>query len=410
MAAISTGAASTHELSDLAAPDHYDYEWSALATAAVEQAFVQLAWPDGAQLRAHATWLFENDPIRSIEPSSRECILDQATLPAAGHLAAAEVGDAGELLVTWGDRTTTSFHPGWLRHVAVGLHLPDAPLPERRPWTTADLPEAPTTHFAGDIGPMVAPGDRPSPELASALRRWLDDLAVHGLARLRGIGTDLDALERVMAHIGPIRGSNFGNVFTVQAIVDPDSTANTGLELKAHTDLPTRETPPGFQFLHCVENEVAGGHSYMTDGLAVVAHLEQHEPDTYEAPTTLDWIWFNRQRDDDHRWIGPVIDLGGRNTPTTIRAFYPVRSFPAMADDQIDRGYAALRRFHELVDSPEFRLDFPFVPGDVIAFDNRQVLHGRSAFDGGGRRLLRGCYLDRDDVRSRHRVLCRRSS
>jgi hypothetical protein len=32
------------------------------------------------------------------------------------------------------------------------------------------------------------------------------------------------------------------------------------------TDLPTRETSPGFQFLHCVENSDPGGESRITDG------------------------------------------------------------------------------------------------------------------------------------------------
>jgi gamma-butyrobetaine dioxygenase len=49
-----------------------------------------------------------------------------------------------------------------------------------------------------------------------------------------------------------------------------------------------------------------------------------------------------------------------------------------------------------------------FEPGDLVGFDNRRVLHGRDAYDpGAGRRVLRGCYIDRDDVLSRLRVLRR---
>lgn len=398
------------------APDHYDYPWTPLTAAEWSSPFVTVWWADGTDTRAHATWLFENDTRHSIEPSSREGVLASASLPSSGHLRACHVAD-GALVVEWIDGRRSIYHPGWLRHVADGLHLPDAPLPARRHWTVASMAAPPTTTMSssGRAALIGSDFDRTpegvaaaAPVAAAELGPWLTDLAEFGVARLRGIGSDHDTVERLMSHIGPIRGSNFGDVFTVQSLVVPDSTANTGLELCAHTDLPTRETPPGFQFLHCIENEVAGGHSYLTDGLAVAAHLAEHEPDTYAALTTLDWVWFNRQPDDDHRWIGPVIDLGGRNSPLTIRAFYPVRSFPAMADEHVDDGYRALRRFHELVDSPEFRLEVPFAPGDLIAFDNRQVLHGRSAFDGGGRRMLRGCYLDRDDVRSRQRVMARR--
>ena len=49
-----------------------------------------------------------------------------------------------------------------------------------------------------------------------------------------------------------------------------------------------------------------------------------------------------------------------------------------------------------------------FAPGDLVGFDNRRILHGRDAFDpAAGRRRLRGCYLDHDDLFSRLRVLRR---
>ena len=46
----------------------------------------------------------------------------------------------------------------------------------------------------------------------------------------------------------------------------------------------------------------------------------------------------------------------------------------------------------------------------TLVFDNHRMLHGRTAFELGasGRRILRGCYLHRDDVASRRAVLRRR--
>ncbi|MCE2482674.1 MAG: TauD/TfdA family dioxygenase [Alphaproteobacteria bacterium] len=47
--------------------------------------------------------------------------------------------------------------------------------------------------------------------------------------------------------------------------------------------------------------------------------------------------------------------------------------------------------------------------GEVVGFDNSRVLHGRTALDeSGGRRHLRGTYIDRDELLSRIRMLERR--
>jgi gamma-butyrobetaine dioxygenase len=42
----------------------------------------------------------------------------------------------------------------------------------------------------------------------------------------------------------------------------------------------------------------------------------------------------------------------------------------------------------------------------MSAFDNRRILHGRAAFDdSGGRRHFQGCYVEREEVANRIRVL-----
>jgi gamma-butyrobetaine dioxygenase len=44
--------------------------------------------------------------------------------------------------------------------------------------------------------------------------------------------------------------------------------------------------------------------------------------------------------------------------------------------------------------------------GDMWVFDNRRVLHSRTKFDpSSGKRHLQGCYVDRDELMSRGRVL-----
>ncbi len=70
--------------------------------------------------------------------------------------------------------------------------------------------------------------------------------------------------------------------------------------------------------------------------------------------------------------------------------------------------YDGIQTFFELANDPALRAVFPIHAGDLLAFDNRRVLHARTAFDASsGRRHLVGCYLDRDELLSRLRVLAR---
>ena len=79
-----------------------------------------------------------------------------------------------------------------------------------------------------------------------------------------------------------------------------------------------------------------------------------------------------------------------------------------MDHNEIDDAYNAMRRLGQLANSDDFQIRYDLTPGDLIAFDNRRVLHGRESFDSQeGTRELRGTYLDADEVYSRMRVLRR---
>lgn len=374
-------------------PDFDSYPWSPIDRVTGEPPMVRVHWADGTELDCFALWLFENTV--AIDSITRESTADPFDLPDPSVLAAAGVGPDGTLVLAWVDGTESHVHPGWLRSIADGRHVPDA-VRELTVWT-ASIGAPPTFD-----GSEVLHDD-------AALEAWVSALASHGLARLRGTVADRDEMERIGRRIGPIRGSNFGDVFTVEAVFDDaDSLANTGSNLGQHSDLPTRETPPGYQFLHCVENTVAGGASRMTDGLAVVDRLRTEHAEHYEALTTLEWVFANRAKDGDHRWVGPIIDHGTPRNPLTMRAFYPVRLAPHMDAADVPRAYEAMRIFSMVAHDPDLMLSNCFEPGDLVGFDNRRVLHGRDSFDpGAGRRMLRGCYMDHDDVLSRLRVLRR---
>lgn len=389
--------------SDVLTPDFYDYDWAVPDSASIDGRFVVVRWGDGVELRAFDLWLREVAVGTGVDPATREGVIDPADLTHDIRVDAADIDGDGALAVRFTDHPRVDrYHPGWLRHIAVGAHLPAGWIPEPTPWTTAELDEPPT--HAGTEALAGGP----------VLDEFVDDLLRFGIARLSDVPVEPDAGRELAGHLGGIRPTNFGDLWDVRAMVDLDgdaltnSTANTKLRLGPHTDLPTRETPPGFQFLHCIANDVAGGESTMTDGLALVDHLRRFEPEHYEALTTLRWVFFNRAEGIDHRWSGPIIDLGVAGSPLTLRAFYPVRGFPDMSDADLPRAYAAMAVLSRLADDAHFQMRTPFRPGDLVAFDNRRILHGRQSYSSTGTRHLRGFYMDHDDVRSFARVTNRR--
>ena len=374
-------------------PDFISHDWRPISSAHLTNGFVKVEWADGLSFNAYSLWLAENADGYGLEPLSRESMLEPRLLPEPQALTACSVGTKGELNIKWQDGRENSIHPGWLRYAAEGRLTPDASLPGFQSWDTNLLTEPPTVSYS-DFND-------------TKLKQWLSLLITYGMARLTDTPSRDDFIETFATKVGCIRSSNFGYVFSVESKPVPDSTANTMLPLGQHTDLPSRETPPGFQFLHCIINDSSGGESLLSDGLSLVEALRTEQPTVYQSLTTDEWVFMNRAQDADHRWIGPSIELPSANKPLTLRAFYPVRSMPYMSAECIAPAYAALKVFYDYTRDPRFTIRYRLNPGDLIVFDNRRVLHGRDEIIDDGERRLVGCYMDQDEVYSRYRVLDR---
>jgi gamma-butyrobetaine dioxygenase len=388
------------------APDFYTYGPSPISQAELARPNrIECRWPDGMAGVFNGTWLRENSMGHGIDPVTREGIADPAEL--LRHTVVAAGLEHGELVVTWSDHLRCSYSSGWLRSVAAGEQRMSAGLPIATPWVTTDAPSTIQGERRVDL-PTIAWPTSPTSEVLLDLTT---DLLRYGAVRLTGGPVGVDDLEGFAVHLGPLRETNFGRVWDVVAKVDPDSTAYTGRSLVPHTDLPSRERPPGFQALHCIANTCSGGLNQMSDGLAIVNHLATAEPEHHQALTMLRWVFMSKGSTIDHRWSAPVVETEPADGSLIIRGFSPVRAFPDMPPDEVERSYAAIARLHELGADPAFQIESAFEPGDAVIFDNRRMLHARSAFDPEiCSRHLRGCYLDHDDVRSVARVLLRRTS
>lgn len=358
---------------------------------------VAVTWDDGAVTRHHRLVLREHSPDdQTINPLSREQQLQLSDIDEDLAIVAAGVDANGGLTVSWshGVPAVSNYHPGWLRAWAPELN--EQGLPPIVAWT-ASL-DFDTVTFGADVV-----------ERGASFEGFVSSLYSHGVALLRGLPVDESMIMTLPSMIGPVRATNFGDAFDVQTrAVEVTSNAYTDLELPVHVDLATREYMPGLQFLYCMVNDAQGGESRLSDAIAIARVLRDEHPAAFGALTTIDVMFANKAVDSDYRHSGPflVVDDDGE----LIEARWsPWLRGPLQASiDDAERFYKALRLAMSLAEDPAFSITHRLEAGDMLAFDNRRVLHGRAAVDRiTGDRWLRGSYVEREELASCLRVLKR---
>ncbi|RKR06840.1 gamma-butyrobetaine dioxygenase [Kushneria sinocarnis] len=374
-----------------------DYsEGPALTSATLEnpdgRSRITLAWEDGTQTWLPPIWLRDHCPCDACRhTTSRErlykVIDDRVGVP--------EVALANnELVLHWPDGHESRFDGVWLYQRRPGQHGFQPAIPEARAWREGFLPD----HVE----------HRDFTESVAGKRSWLEALIRDGLVMLDNGPTELDEVIRIAESIGPLRATNFGARFDVQSKPNPNNAAYTAIELELHTDLPNWRHPPDIQLLYCLENDARGGASTFADGFAVAEAMRREAPHHFAmlAETPIDL----RFQDGDHDIAvrEPIIRVDDHGVLREIRFNNWIRDALDLAPEQIEAWYDAYRDFWARLREPRYRADFELAPGQMIAFDNRRVLHGRGQFDPNtGKRHLQGCYLDYDMVESKLRVLGR---
>ena len=368
-----------------------------LRSARVADGDVAVRWDDGSVSVLPSLWLREFSPdLSTIHPVTREQLIMLIDLPEDLRAEEAEIRPDGRLRVRWQPEGLDSFyHPGWL-----WAHRPESPaddaLPPRRLWADGQAP------LSTVDGVAVRDGDD------AAFRTWLTAIHVDGLALLEKLPQDPDVVPDIPNRIGCLRNSNFGTVWEVESRPNADSNAFTSVALPVHNDLCTREYVPGLQFLFCLHNSCAGGDSIFVDAFAVAEQLRTESPESFELLAAVAVPFGTRSRESDHRFFAPVLELDAAGQVCAVRYTWWLRN-PMTGDAaRIKAFYAAFIRFQRLANDPDNQRRLRLRPGDLAAFDNRRVLHGRTAFDtASGRRWLRGCYGEREELESKLRMLAR---
>ena len=72
----------------------------------------------------------------------------------------------------------------------------------------------------------------------------------------------------------------------------------------------------------------------------------------------------------------------------------------------LDDYYPAFCRFGKMLQEDKYMMRFLMKGGECMVFDNHRIVHGRAAYSAtSGDRYLRGCYVDRGEMRSTYRAL-----
>ena len=359
-------------------------------------------WADGRASEFLSIWLSDNQPGNR-DAFSGQRLVDILDLPLEPRIHSAVIRSDSVWIQWEGQAQATAFELSWLARHAVGEAGYRAPELATRLWLEGGSLDA-----AQDFAWSTASEMRDNPQARLA---WLTDLANDGIAFLRGLPCDETALLNTVGSMGQVLETNYGRVFDVRSVPQPENLAYSDLGLGLHTDNPYREPVPGFQALHAMVTSMEGGESLFADGFALAEHLRATEPDAFRVLTQTAVPFSYRSKDAELYAERPLIQLSCDGAVVAVhynsRSIAPLR----LASRELESFYASYRLFAGLLRNPRFQLKRHLADGDLVAFDNRRVLHGRTAFAAAkSLRHLRGCYLTRDSVYSETALLRRKLS
>jgi alpha-ketoglutarate-dependent taurine dioxygenase len=360
-----------------------------------------IEWQDGHVSEFSSIWLRDNSPADR-DPANGQRLVDIVELPSDPRIESATL-HPGTVLVQWeADSRAASFDLSWLARHVPGDDSSYAAAFGARAWLQGASLDA-----SRDFAWITLEEMRASP---AARLAWLSRLLQDGMALMRDLPREAGAILQAIEPIGRVLETNYGEVFDVRSVPQPENLAYSDLGLGLHTDNPYREPVPGFQALHVISASPDGGESLFADGFAIAEHLRTVDPDAFELLTQTAVPFLYRSKDAELYAERPFIELSCDGA-VVVAVHYNNRSIAPMRlpAARMERFYASYRVFAELLRDSRFQLRFRLRDGDLVAFDNRRILHGRTAFSSARfLRHLQGCYLTRDSVYSGAAMLHRK--
>ena len=358
-----------------------------------------IRWSDGKIANFHYLWLRDNCPS-GFHPSTQERLFNLTTV-SPDIYALEGTFDTTTLYITWSEGAHKSAYPlQWLYENAYSPDFKKTHTSVIEPWGTEIL----NSLYEVDYSDLMQDD--------LVLFNWLKEVKKSGISYVRNVPCTDEGVTDVANRISFLRQTNFGTVFDVQSKPNPINNAYTSEALPLHIDLINQETPPGYQFLHCLVNDSQGGESTYADGFKIIEELRETDPDAFRLLTTITVPMRFHDFETDIRTRKTIINVDENGNLVELRYSPHLVDTFDMDESIMDSFYLAYRKLMDLINDSRFVISIKMKPGDLCIFDNRRVMHGRNAYEAGagysGARHLRGCYVDRSDFDSRLRVLERK--
>ncbi|XP_013786586.1 uncharacterized protein LOC106470568 [Limulus polyphemus] len=361
-------------------------------------------------------WLRDNCHCHScIDSNSKQKLVDTAELDINISPTSFRVTENGQLELVWkenGDIHKSVYEPDWLYKYGRRLgteafhnEKDQVQLPPLEVWDRVsiwkNIPEI---------------SHKEVMETTNGLHTWLEMIYKYGVAILRNCPLDKNEILKVADRIAYVKNTIWGPTFDVVSEPvqsDPKHLAFTGRYLELHTDMNYREKSPGLQMLHCLKasdlkktGKDVGGKSFFVDGFYVAKWLEDHHPASFHVLTSTPVTFAIKSHSMRYSQTIPVICVDKSGEVQEIhynnRTLAPIQLPPHL----VVPFYHAYKLMAQKMREPQSQLAFHMVPGDLVAFNNRRVLHGRTSFDPSKlERHLQGCYMDIDEVFTRYHSL-----
>jgi len=206
---------------------------------------LKVEWKDGEISSFNFLWLRDNCPSE-IHKTARERTFNILNISEKIAPESFKISEDGKLEVKWNeDKHISYYKPSWLRKNCYTIKRKKTYVSPYILWDKTLNSKMSEIQINYEV----------VMENEEGLIKWLELLHYYGIAIIKNAPTEKKSALKILNKISHTRQTFFDTPFEVINIPKPNNSAYTAASLRNHMDLPYFETPPGYQFLHCLVNE-----------------------------------------------------------------------------------------------------------------------------------------------------------